>query len=287
MRVARHSPILLSQIPPPRSGTGARWEADAPLDIVFYCLEQTAPKRRDMGARLMTLVSSTATHLSTSTCFDFFHCAVKLINLTSTIHFDLNLFVTSVYTRLSSSSLTTSTDTFSALFSVLAPVPQVSKFKLALCKKYLTSSTTNTSSSDGPQPASRPRPQARAPRALQPSGVPEHEDSLSSVKSVKSSSTSATSVASRYPLPPPSEILQLITQPPSGSFTLTQSLRIKFELLMSYSLVRKTANEPGHQELEWRQMLLDGRVQKAADSAFVGEAGGMYRETLQAVMGTL
>ena len=57
VRVARHSPILLLQIPPPRSGTGARWEADAPLDIVFYCLEQTAPKRRDMGARLMTLVS--------------------------------------------------------------------------------------------------------------------------------------------------------------------------------------------------------------------------------------
>jgi hypothetical protein len=56
--VARHSPILLSQIPPPRGGSGARWEADAPLDVVFYCLEQTQPKRRTMGARLMTLVNN-------------------------------------------------------------------------------------------------------------------------------------------------------------------------------------------------------------------------------------
>jgi hypothetical protein len=72
MRVARHSPILLSQIPPPRSGTGARWEADAPLDIVFYCLEQTAPKRRAMGARLITLVSGVSIDLSRSANFDCF-----------------------------------------------------------------------------------------------------------------------------------------------------------------------------------------------------------------------
>ena len=58
INVARHSPILLSQIPPPRGGSGARWEADAPLDVVFYCLEQTHPKRRTMGARLMTLVNN-------------------------------------------------------------------------------------------------------------------------------------------------------------------------------------------------------------------------------------
>jgi len=262
----RHSPILLSQIPPPRSGTGARWEADAPLDIVFYCLEQTAPKRRAMGARLITL----------------------LINLASTIHFDFSLFITSVYTRLSSSSSTTSADTFSVLFSALVPLPAISQFKLALCKKYLTSSATTPGSADGLQTAFRPRPQARAARPAQRSGVPEHENSASSIKSTASDSTSATtSIASKYTLPPPSEIVQLIAQPLGGTLPPKQLLRIKFELLLSYIMVQKTAVGPGNLESERRHILLHEKVQQAVDAAFSGEGGGMYRESLQSIMETL
>lgn len=57
LQTARHSPILLSQIPPSRTNTGARWEADALLDVVVYCLEQyDYPQRKAAGARLWTAV---------------------------------------------------------------------------------------------------------------------------------------------------------------------------------------------------------------------------------------
>lgn len=231
----------------------------------------------------MTLASGILSDFSL--CSDRFFDPIQLINLSSTIYFDLNLFVTSVYTRLSSTSSATSTDTFSTLFSALTPSPAISKFKLALCKKYLTSLTTTMSSVDGPQPAFRPRPQARAVHSSRQSSVPRHEGSMSSIKSTTSDSTSATSITSKYPLPPPSEILHLLQQPLGGSYPLTQSLRIKFELLLSYALVQNPPTEVGDQESEWRNMLLDGRVQKAVDSAFAGE-GGRYKESLKMIMGT-
>ena len=110
---------------------------------------------------------------------------------------------------------------------------------------------------------------------------------MSSLKSMQSDSASVTSIVTKYPLPPPSEILKLIEQPLGSSFPLAQSLRIKFELLMSYILVLRTVTEPAGQESEWRHMLLSGRVQKAADSAFAGEGGKLYRGSLQAIIGTL
>ena len=108
---------------------------------------------------------------------------------------------------------------------------------------------------------------------------------MSSVKSTTSDSTSVASITSKYPFPPPSEIFHLLQQPLGGSYPLTQSLRIKFELLLSYTLVRNPPTKVGDQESEWRNMLLDGRVQKAVDSAFAGE-GGMYKEPLKIIMGT-
>jgi hypothetical protein len=52
-----HSPLLLNQIPYPRHGSGARWDTEIPLNVAFYCLEQTDSRRRRMGSRLMALVS--------------------------------------------------------------------------------------------------------------------------------------------------------------------------------------------------------------------------------------
>lgn len=54
LRIARHSPLLLSQIPAPRSGK--HWEADAPLDVIFHCLNQTDERRRAVGPRLLASV---------------------------------------------------------------------------------------------------------------------------------------------------------------------------------------------------------------------------------------
>lgn len=54
---ARHSPLLLSQIPPSRT-PGGRWEVGVPLEITLHCLGQTAEKHRSLGVRLMILVST-------------------------------------------------------------------------------------------------------------------------------------------------------------------------------------------------------------------------------------
>lgn len=54
--LAPHSPLLLSQIPPPRAATGARWDIEAPLDVIFYCLKERELRRRGLGIRLFTLV---------------------------------------------------------------------------------------------------------------------------------------------------------------------------------------------------------------------------------------
>ena len=52
----KFSLYLLSQIPPPRGGTGPRWEAGAPLDIVFYAVDQNDAERRDTATQLLALV---------------------------------------------------------------------------------------------------------------------------------------------------------------------------------------------------------------------------------------
>ncbi|KIM57221.1 hypothetical protein SCLCIDRAFT_186548 [Scleroderma citrinum Foug A] len=53
---AKYSPLLLSQIPFPRGGSGPRRDVDAPLDVVFCCISQDSTWRRTMGTRLFTLL---------------------------------------------------------------------------------------------------------------------------------------------------------------------------------------------------------------------------------------
>lgn len=58
-REARYSPLLLAQIPPTRSETGSKWDANDPLEVTFHCFKQQDETRRAMGVRLLNLVCST------------------------------------------------------------------------------------------------------------------------------------------------------------------------------------------------------------------------------------
>jgi hypothetical protein len=53
----KYSPLLLSQLPSSRGDNTARWEVDATLDVIFFCLHQSADPRKFLGYRLLTLVS--------------------------------------------------------------------------------------------------------------------------------------------------------------------------------------------------------------------------------------
>jgi hypothetical protein len=59
LREARYSPLLLAQIPPTRSDSGSKWDANDPLEIVFHCFKQQDESRRAMGSRLLNLVCIT------------------------------------------------------------------------------------------------------------------------------------------------------------------------------------------------------------------------------------
>ncbi|KAG5350168.1 hypothetical protein C0989_012423 [Termitomyces sp. Mn162] len=108
----RFSNLLLQQIPPPRSGTGSRWDTAIPLRIILFCMEQTNIRRQMLGSRLMTL----------------------FINLSATPHLDLSMFVASLYSHLNAAGL----EKLPALLSNLYPSTSTYRFKIMLCRKLLS-----------------------------------------------------------------------------------------------------------------------------------------------------
>lgn len=141
---AKFSPLLLSQIAPPRGGRGPRQDIDAPLDIMFRCTNQDCNLRRSMGTRLFTL----------------------LINLSQTTDFDANMFTAAVTARLHFSP----PDVILRLITSLPKTMPILRFQIALCQRYL-----GVSQSCGK--VRRAKPQARARR-----GSPVIPGSASSAK---------------------------------------------------------------------------------------------------------
>ncbi|KAH9061284.1 hypothetical protein EDB87DRAFT_1560600 [Lactarius vividus] len=129
-RKVRYSPLLLAQIPPTRSDAGSKWDANDPLEIVFYCFRQQDESRRAMGSRLLSL----------------------LINLTSTNFFDLPLFMNLLIPRLPSG-----VEEMHDLLSAMSSTSTLCKFKVTMCQRYLTRSRAGNSRGRG-RPRAQPRP---------------------------------------------------------------------------------------------------------------------------------
>ncbi|KAJ3933187.1 MAG: hypothetical protein NXY57DRAFT_45321 [Lentinula lateritia] len=129
----RYSPLLLNQIPAPRSEMSVRWEADAPLSIILYALAQEGDEqRRKMGSRLTQL----------------------LINLCSTNLFDFTMFLNSVFSRV----YTSGPKEFLASLVALPPTLPVLRFRIALLHKFIN----NGGKSTAQDTSLRSKPQARA-----------------------------------------------------------------------------------------------------------------------------
>lgn len=168
----KHSPLLLLQIPLPRSGTGLRWEADAPLDIVFYCVSQSQPQRRQLGLELMAL----------------------LIGISLTAEFDFNMFLEQVTSRLHSAS----PEIVQTFLSGFHLSQSLQLFKIALCRKFLSDESGGRN-----PPSRRPKPQARAVRAARGIALAREEN--------LSSSSAASFSASKISMPSTSDIVYLLT----------------------------------------------------------------------------
>ncbi|GLB37638.1 hypothetical protein LshimejAT787_0406890 [Lyophyllum shimeji] len=250
----RFSNLLLQQIPYPRSGIGPRWDAETPLRIVFFCLEQADTRRQILGSRLMAL----------------------LINLSSTAHLDLPIFVASVYGRLTATAL----EGLPALFSNLSRSPTVHKFKILLCQKFLTDPSHDQTAD------ARPKAHARVqPRALRQART---ESSATQNPKSQLARPGASVQSPINPLPGYTEIRRLMETKPSPSAIVSTSLllRIKFELLNSYGMLQ-SQTPLTEKDTEWLASLHDGRMIEILDLAFgradEGGEGGMLRETIQSI----
>ncbi|KII92900.1 hypothetical protein PLICRDRAFT_37703 [Plicaturopsis crispa FD-325 SS-3] len=241
----QYSPLLLSQIPPSRGASSARWEADIPLDIAFYCLKQTDQRKQALGMRLV----------------------ITLINLTSTTLVDMQIFVNLIFARLSS----TTPDEFSTFLSTLPPSPPGARCKVALCRKFLT----EPSSGDSTRPAAVARPQARAVRAARRSAA-DHEDSSVQVLTKPAESTS---IVRQFPLLPSEEVLRILQTGTAQNDV--RSLRIKFELLVAYAMLQRI---DGDADSAWLACLKDGSLRSGLLAAFGGEDGRMFREVIEGLI---
>ncbi|KAG7452352.1 uncharacterized protein BT62DRAFT_1000090 [Guyanagaster necrorhizus] len=235
-----YSELLLSQIPPTRDGKGPRWELSTPLDVVFCCLKQENESYRKLGARLMTL----------------------LINLSLTIHLDYSIFVSSVFSRLS----TTSTDSFVYLMLSLAPFSSVLRFKISLCQHFLRDHDRHVNN----LPA-RPKPQARAPPRARGSNT-------TTLPFAERPATEATVqfVARKVALPSAKEIARLAGLEATASSVSIP--RIQFELVQAYTLLQRQCVEE-ERDQDW----LAGVYGDKLTGAFGGacEEGRQLRQVLK------
>ncbi|KZT26752.1 hypothetical protein NEOLEDRAFT_1062201 [Neolentinus lepideus HHB14362 ss-1] len=237
----RYSPLLLCQIPPARTGTIARWEADKPLDIMMYCLHQTEPSRRLAGARLASL----------------------LIDLTSVVHFDAAAFTNAVFARL----IAEGGLMFSDFLAILPDSVVASKFRLALCRKFLA---TN-SSVDSVRTVSASKPQGRIqPRARRRGAAQTGEDVSPKAVDAQAPET----IASRLPLPSSSEILQLVQTSRNSTKhgAAVEESKVKFYMVLAYGKLQNGVPSEDR-DADWPQILQDGTLRKALDDIMASRPG--------------
>ncbi|KAL1743855.1 hypothetical protein HDZ31DRAFT_40014 [Schizophyllum fasciatum] len=227
----------------------SRWETDAPLNIVFYCLEQAEERRVRVGLRLMTL----------------------LANLAAAGQIDGGIFTSAVVSRLAAKPA----GLFSRLLAGLPASMSIARFKVSLCRKLLAGSRQANK-------APRPKPQARArPRTTNVSRAA--STNTDSSKQPEPDSTAPRSEP--LPLPEVSDLLQLATQTGYDKQIVSTEdacYRVKFELLSSFAYLQ---GQISTEDTPWALALADGSVQRTIDAAFGrDQAGRRYREVLACIL---
>ncbi|KAF8135683.1 hypothetical protein EV363DRAFT_1447459 [Boletus edulis] len=227
----RFSLLLLSQIPPPRGGTGPRWEAGAPLDIVFHSIKQEDRERREMAIRLLTL----------------------LINLTLSGFFDGPMFAATLTTRL----YTSSPQIVQNLMEGLPKTIPVLTFKISVCQKFLSSS----SSLDG---GTKPRP-----RPLLRRGSRRDSGAMSSTTDidVRTGSSLRPTIATC------SEVFQLLSgdHKSQTSASAPPVLTIKYALLVSYAQLQGLL-PPEESDSDWKDALVNDGLKHVIDTSFPSDS---------------
>ncbi|KAM6502001.1 hypothetical protein JOM56_001978 [Amanita muscaria] len=243
-----YSPLLLNQIPPTRSSTGARWDIENPLAIVIFCLQQSDFRRQRIGARLMNL----------------------LINLSLTPSLDFPMFIASVFGRFS----TATSEIFRLLLTLLSPSLPNYLFKVALCYKFINEA--ELSEKPGVNNSLKIPVRARKPRSKR-----ETDRCQLTAASDRMASTNRN-------LPTCEAILCALKKkiPPAVDGKL--QLRVKFELFVSYGTIQKEASEmekdvhwtSAIRQISFRDVLSN------AFSSVSGEEGTRFGHLAQSMLST-
>jgi len=174
-----------------------------------------------------------------------------LIHICITADFDLSMFLEQVTSRLHSAS----SEIVQTFMSGLHLSHPVQLFKLALCRNFLSGKPGGRNTS-----TSRPKPQARAVRAVRGTA----RENLSP-STADDSSTPTPSAASKISFPPTGEVVRLLTASSECSPTI---LIVKRELLISYGYLQQIAER---RDVEWQQLIAGGHLEELINSIFGGE----------------
>ena len=191
------------------------------------------------------------------------------------------MFVTSVFTRFSAFTA----EQLSDFFSLLEPSPIMCRFKIALCQKHITRTSSNDSAGTRD---SRPKPQVRAqPRSHAPVHRPTRNDEESS-KQLSTVTTIPSSIVGRHPPTTSAEILEMLrVQAPhrdtsKGSTAARAFIHMKFELIVAFGNLQSSTS-PQEKDSEWTRVLRDGRLDQAMNSAFHHGGDGYAQTCLKAL----
>ncbi|KAH0827534.1 hypothetical protein J3R83DRAFT_4253 [Lanmaoa asiatica] len=226
--------LLLSQIPPPRGGAGSRWEAGAPLDIVFHSVGKEDGERREMATRLLTL----------------------LINLSLSGSFDGPMFAATLTTRL----YTSSAQLVQNLMESLPKTVPILTFKITVCQKFLSSAPTIAG---GTKPRPRPLPRRGSRR----------DSGIISSATDNDVGRTGSSLPLRPALATCPEVFQLLCNNHTSqkSASAPPVLTIKYVLLMSYAHLQGLL-PPGERDSDWRDALSNGGLKHVIDTAFPNDS---------------
>jgi len=144
------------------------------------------------------------------------------------------------------------------LLSGMSSTSTLCKFKVALCQRYLTRACVGSGVS-----SSRDR------RRAQPRPIPARKRATKQAPTVSTMSDPRPEIApssnpSQNTLPPPSELLHLLTMKTDGN---ALSNIIKYDLLVTYGILQhQTPAE--NKSRDWIEMLQSGRVEEAVEEVF-------------------
>lgn len=154
--------------------------------------------------------------------------------------------------------------------------PTGQRFKVALCKKYLTEALA---ANDIGNSCRRPIPFARTqPRALPTPGQRSSDDQ----------SHASQVIAGRHTLPGSAEVIRLLEKPircpERSSHTVHDLYRIKFELLITYGTLQSQLPSNSRDE-GWQAILAQGSLRSTTEAAFEMEnEGTVFKQAAKSIL---